>query len=122
MKLRIRQNTLRLRLTRPEVDTLAVYGRVEELTAFSPTATLRYALVIDDASTIGATFDAGCIAVTLPRAVATAWATNQEVSLHGDVPVEGHDALRILVEKDFACLKERPGEDDTHAFPHPKKV
>jgi hypothetical protein len=28
---------------------------------------------------------------------------------------------RILVVKDFACLKDRPGEDDHDAFPNPKK-
>jgi hypothetical protein len=29
--------------------------------------------------------------------------------------------LRILVEKDFACLTKPPHEDDADAFPNPNK-
>ena len=36
-----------------------------------------------------------------------------------DQDVGGDEPLRILVEKDFACLVEREGEDDSDAFPHP---
>jgi hypothetical protein len=28
--------------------------------------------------------------------------------------------LKILVEKDFACLAPREGEDESDMFPHPK--
>lgn len=123
MKLRIRQNTLRLRLTRSEVDRLAESGRVEEATIFSPTKKLRYALATDaNASGLAASFDDGLVLVTVPQALARDWAKSERVSLHGEAPVEGGEALRLLVEKDFECLKERPGEDDSDAYPHPKKA
>jgi len=122
VKLRIRQNTLRLRLTRSEVDRLAEVGRVEEATIFSPTKRLRYALATDaKASDLGATFADDLVQVNVPLALAREWAASERVSLQGDAKVEGGEPLRLLVEKDFECLKERVGEDDSDAYPHPKK-
>ena len=31
------------------------------------------------------------------------------------------DLLKILVEKDFACLAPREGEDETDMYPHPQE-
>ncbi|MGH8167708.1 MAG: DUF7009 family protein [Woeseiaceae bacterium] len=36
----------------------------------------------------------------------------------GAQPLDG-DELSILVEKDFACLAPREGEDDSDKFPNP---
>ncbi len=120
MKLRIRQNTLRLRLTKTEVDRLAKDGRVEESTVFSPSSALRYVLTTSDTvAALDASFTDGTIEIRVPTKTARAWATNEEVGLSGEVPVKDGTPLVLLVEKDFACLKERPGEDDSDAFPHP---
>ncbi len=122
MKLRIRQNTLRLRLTKGEVGRLVDVGRVEESTVFSATAKLGYAIANDDAARdLDATFAGGVVLVKVPTALARDWAASERVSLHAEAKVEGGEPLRILVEKDFECLKERPGEDDSDAYPHPKK-
>jgi hypothetical protein len=48
--------------------------------------------------------------------VARAWANGDEVGFEGLV-----GPLRVLVEKDYACLTERPHEDDADAFPNPNK-
>ena len=55
----------------------------------------------------------------MPAALAAGWANGAEVTIAAGQAVPGADTLRILVEKDFACLSERPGEDDSDAFPHP---
>lgn len=121
MKLRIRSNTLRLRLTQSEVERLIASGRVEESTVFAPSSALRYALATSDAVTaLSASFADGLLEVRVPTPLANTWARGDDVGLSGDVPVEGSPPLKLLVEKDFACLKERPGEDDSDAFPHPK--
>jgi hypothetical protein len=116
MKLRIRGDSLRLRLTRGEVAALAARGAVEEATHFPEGAALRYRLLAErDAPAPSARFAAGVLTVALPEARARAWAASEDVSIEAAVPCEG-GTLRILVEKDFPCPTSRPGEDDSDAF------
>ena len=122
MKLRIRGNSLRLRLSRGEVNELAERGRVDDGIAFGagPDARFGYSAVCaDDASLLSARLGAGSIVVTLPGSLARAWAASDDVGLEGEQPIGNGDVLRLLVEKDFACLTTRTGEDDTDAFPNP---
>ncbi len=113
---------MRLRLKQGEVASLANGGVVEETTPFGSGAggRLRYALVADEAVTrMTATYADGSIVVTVPAGDARRWATSDEVGLSADQDVGGGDPLRILVEKDFACLEPRAGEDDRDAYPNP---
>lgn len=120
MKLRVRGNSLRLRLTRSEVASVAADGEVSERTVIGPGRALEYRLRTDAAARdVSADFRDGCVEVTLPAAIAAHWAGSEQVSIDAEQALAGGDALRILVEKDFACLAERPGEDDSDAFPHP---
>ena len=114
MKLRIRGNSLRLRLSQSEVTQLAREGRVEEAISFGPSK-LTYALTTSDVDRVGATYDSNRIVVTLPKARAQTWTSTDEVG------IESKGELAILVEKDWSCLKPREGEDDSDAFPHPEK-
>jgi hypothetical protein len=124
MKLRIRGNTLRLRLSRTEVDELAERGEVHDGITFGAAATERlgYSLVTSDETTAAfARLSSTGITVTLPRALAREWASSDTVGLDAQQPIGAGEALKILVEKDFECLKPREGEDDTDAFPNPDK-
>jgi hypothetical protein len=47
------------------------------------------------------------------------WASTEQVSIAADESLDGGDFLKILVEKDFACLAPRDGEDEADMFPHP---
>jgi hypothetical protein len=124
MKLRIRQNTIRLRLTQGEVAAVVERGAVEESTHFG-TATFVYALRADlpagaplaaSLESVGTT--KVIMVVRVAGDVARAWASGDDVGFEGSA-----GALRVLVEKDFACLKPRGGntggEDDEDAFPNP---
>jgi hypothetical protein len=125
MKLRIRGNTLRLRLARGEVNQLAETGEVREAVAFGSGATdrLGYAIVASgDAAVTSARLSGGSVEVIVPRALAREWAANETVGFEAEQPVGGGLSLHILVEKDFACLTPRKGEDDTDAFPNPNET
>ena len=125
MKLRIRGNTLRLRLSRGEVDQLAATGEVREAIAFGAAATERlgYAIVASDEATVtSARLAGGSAEVVVPRALAREWATSDAVGFEAEQPVGEGLSLQILVEKDFACLTPRNGEDDTDAFPNPHET
>ena len=121
MKLRIRGNSLRVRLTRSEVDDLAQGGRVEDAIAFGPGPSERivYAIVARPAEHVSAALADGVVTVVLPAGVAKDWAASERVGIEHDQVIGAAGVLRILVEKDFACLTPREGEGDEEAFPNP---
>ena len=119
MKLRIRGDSIRLRLTQTEVARLAEEGRVEESTHFGPDERFTYAIAFGAESTLSARLSPRGIEVTVPGEVARAWAASDSVGIEGARELGDGKTLRILVEKDFACLTKRPHEDDADAFPNP---
>ncbi len=128
MKLRIRGNSIRLRLTQGEVARIAKGERVEETLEFGlePHQRFTYALeVSNDSPDIEAQYQHGRITVRLPEDEARAWAhDDSRVGMSGEQSLRHSDgnesvSLMLLVEKDFACLTERRGADDADTFPHP---
>jgi len=121
MKIRIRGNSLRLRLLRREVEHFAETGRVEEVVTFGHGPQLRYTLEAHDGPALAASFDGGCIRVLVPRATALHWArTEAEVSVLGEESTEA-GTLKLLIEKDFACINPSSvwQEDQSDNFPNP---
>ena len=118
MKLRIRGNALRLRLTRGEVDAVAGGDAVEETIAFAPGVRLAYALVPrDDALTPTATFDGARVVVAVPALLAREWAASDRVGIVAHAPNGAPDGLSLVIEKDFACLHRE--SENADAFPNP---
>jgi hypothetical protein len=123
MKLRMLGDTLRLRLSRSEVERMGTQGRVEEVVHFGPEPDdqLRYALVSDaEARAMFARFSRGVISVFVPTAQVRHWASTDQVGLRVAQSIDGGRTLEILVEKDFRCLEPRPGEEAYDGFPNPK--
>ena len=124
MKIRMRGNSVRVRLTRGEVARLALEGRVEEATEFGPgpEGRLVYSLASsDEARGLRARFAEGRIHLTVPTDAARRWAASDEVSLEAEQQLDDGRSLRILVEKDFACLTKRAGAEDADTYPHPQE-
>lgn len=122
MKLRIRENTIRLRLKRAEVDQLASGQSIVERTHF-PDSVLTYRLDVTNNGDFSASFHDGNLTISLPEAEVTEWAQNEQVSIVAEQALGNSDSLSLLVEKDFKCLApghHRPGEDDDDTFPHPE--
>lgn len=121
MKLRIRGNSIRLRLKRGEVDSLAAGSKLVEETDF-PDAGFSYSLELSDNEDMEASFENGRIAVSMPREIIPEWAETDLVSLYTEQELPGKGMLEILVEKDFKCLEpghHRSCEDDDDSYPHP---
>jgi len=131
MKLRIRANTLRLRLVRAEVDQLLASGETREAMPALGGA-LDYVFALGDEAAASAelkTSAAGAeLRVTWPRAEATAWAQDpRAVGMRATVALPAATTaaageLSLLVEKDFPCLVVREGEDDSDAFARPEDL
>jgi hypothetical protein len=122
MKLRIRDNSIRLRLSRPEVETLSTDGLVSAKVPFPAGAKFVYCLESSPACVDPtAHFAEGELSVRLPETVVQDWAGSGEVSISAVQMLDDGGTLNILVEKDFECLAPRPGEDESDMFPHPQK-
>lgn len=120
MKLRIRDNSVRVRLTRGEVDDLRDNGVVSARTGFPGSREFQYRVESSPASVIpGAFFSDNIVTVRLPETTVLAWANSEQVSIAGEQRLDDGEQLMILVEKDFACLAPRKGEDETDMFEHP---
>ena len=120
MKLRIRDNSVRLRLTRTEVDELAGNGSVVASTGFPDGNALRYSVHRSAGlEAPAARFSDGELRVELPASVVADWASSETVSIQGEQPIQS-GTLSLLVEKDFACLAPRSGEDESDMFEHPE--
>ena len=122
MKLRIRGNSIRVRMGEREVAELAKDGRVSDSIQFSvsPPTSLAYTVVTaPDEKEITARFAGTEITVTVPSGAAKEWANSEQVGLSREQPTGSGLSLAILIEKDFRCLTPRPGEDQSDSFPNP---
>lgn len=120
MKLRIVDDSVRLRLTRPEVACIARGDTVAGVARF-PGESLHYAVGVSEQERITATFAGGRIDVRLPQRDALAWATGNEVSLCRE-QATASGTFEILVEKDFVCIEPRAGQNPDDFYPNPKAV
>jgi hypothetical protein len=123
MKLRVRNNSIRLRLSQSEVARLKHAGSVEEVIEFGspPDKNLVYRLITADAEAVTAKFENGKVTVTVPESRAQHWTDSNQVEIESEQIIGGNKTLKILIEKDFACLDRRDGEDDSDAFPQPEQ-
>ncbi len=111
MKLRLFDQSIRVRLSRPEVALLAEAGRLSERLAFPTGQALEYALETGPA--LAVSFEGACLAITLPAGETKHWAESAAVAISG-----ASGPLRISVEKDFQCL-HGPESENADAFPNP---
>ena len=120
MKLRVRGSSLRLRLTRMEVERLAgPEGCVEDAVHFGPQASLTYRIRRAEVPALSASLEGTTIDVVAPSATVDAWAKSELVGFEAEQSTGAPEPLRVLVEKDWACLTTRDGEEDVDAFPNP---
>jgi hypothetical protein len=122
MKLRLKNNSIRLRLTQTEVERIASNGSVEETITFGPLPHQSITYALETSMTdpdIHAAIDTNRIAVVVPESIAGSWAATDQVGMEAVQTTGGGDELQILIEKDFKCLEPRSGGDDADTFPHP---
>jgi len=120
MKLRLRTNSIRLRLTQSEVRTLRATGRIAECIHLPGGESFVYTLAAGPAR--ATSFAGQGLVVTLESAAIAAWADTEAIAIRAEFPTP-HGSLTVLVEKDFECLHRNPtnAAEDNDTFPHPKK-
>ena len=119
MKLRIKGNSIRLRLSQTEVNTFQAFGEVEESTTFPSGDVFRYSLKRHANREFQADLVGSSIQILVPEEKANTWKRDDQVSMESSVLLSDNQPLRNLIEKDFACLTERKHEDESDNFPNP---
>jgi hypothetical protein len=120
VKLRIRGNSLRLRLNRSDVEQFHKTGICAEVIRFGPGSELTYTLEVSlHLKAIGARYHQNCIRVLLPLDMAEQWVGSEQVSL--SLRRDDDNGPSLLVEKDFQCLNcdVRDPTEDANSFPNP---
>lgn len=121
MKLRIKGNSIRIRLTKPEVSKLANTGYLEEQTLFAENKFVYALSSVDDATALSATFNDNKITMLVPASFIKDWADNNVVGLNSIMPLNENDGVYLLLEKDFVCLDETT-EDQSDNYENPNKT
>lgn len=118
MKLRIRGNSIRLRLLRNEVAKFGARGIVEESIDFGASKLTYILLRSTEFNNLAVEFNHHEITVFVPAEEAYKWTETVLVSLTGEQKISDGAILKILVEKDFVCLDRPNDEDNKDAYPN----
>jgi len=122
MKIRIKGNFVRYRLTQTEVKTLSETGFLAEETRFGLGQKFGYALEAKEGiSDLQANFDGGTITLFIPADAAKKWPASEQVGFENEVEVAPGVLLKLLVEKDFVCLDDSE-EEQSDNYPNPNAV
>ncbi len=121
MKIRIKGNSIRFRLTQSDVAELCKQGFYEESTVFDK-ATFAYGIHMEEnVEEISAEFKANTITLNVPKKMVADWDTNDKVGFENSLSLKNGNTLQLLLEKDFTCLENR-AEDESDNYPNPKMV
>lgn len=120
MKIRIRGNSVRYRLTKSEVAKFSDEGYIEETTVF-PNGMLKYALKTADVTHLAATFEHDTITMLFPDGEQKIWHDSSRVGYDHSLTLPNGDTLFLLLEKDFACL-DNTLEDQSDNYDNPNAV
>ena len=121
MKLRLQFNSIRFRLKRSEVDQFAQTGRVEEEIFLGTGGDEIFRYVLESTSAVSAAravLTPRAVIVQVPPEAVTRWASSDQIGIESEQPVAHQANLRILIEKDFACI-DGTDEENVDTFPNP---
>ena len=122
MKIRLKRNSLRLRVSLSEIARLLAGDCLEETIHFGQheNAKLTYALQKDPSvSKPTVQYTQNRVAILVPSDQANTWCATDQVGIAEDISLGSLGSLALLIEKDFACLDRSDAENDD-TFPNPK--
>ena len=121
MKIRIKGNSVRLRLTRTEVETFCETGMYTETTEFISQQFVYELRVSAHITEPQADFKGAKITVLIPLEESKNWANDTKVGFEGNYRLPSGKSLYLLIEKDFVCLDDRD-EDESDNYPNPLAI
>ena len=118
MKLRIQDNSLRLRLGQAEVAKLNEGQSVISRTSLPPQPLVVMLESSENQAEPRASFEDGHIHLVLPAATVRKWAGTDQVGIEATQATCGEENLHLLIEKDFPCA-HRDSAENADTFPRP---
>jgi len=115
MKLRVKSNSIRYRLTKSDVADLSTKGILTEKVNFGENQFV-YELQITDQQELTAAFKDSTITLYKPSAMLNELAETDKVGFESNT-----STLHLLVEKDFTCL-DNVEEDQSDNYPNPLAI
>lgn len=112
MKIRIKDNSIRFRLTQSEVAKLGEDGVISSFTEFVDRPFI-YAIEKTEDKELSAAFIENKIVLKMPAAMIAEWISTDRVGFDGQSGL-----VKILVEKDFVCI-DNTLEDQSDNYPNP---
>jgi 3-methyladenine DNA glycosylase Mpg len=112
MKIRIKGNSLRYRLTKSDIERFSKEGYIEDEICFGNNK-LVYALQRSPVNELTADFNDQKIVLYVPATIAEEWTETDRVGFENST-----NALYLLIEKDFKCL-DNVAEDQSDNYPNP---
>ncbi len=121
MKMRIKGNSVRFRLTQSEVASLVESGRIADTIHFATdnSARITFGIQVEDVpADARINFTPTRVIVFIDRNQVQDWFGSDRVGIYAAVDLGSKGKLDILIEKDFACLDlSDAANEDT--FPNP---
>ena len=121
MKLRLKGDSLRLRVSQSEMTRLMQSGRIEETIHFGAECDSRFSYALEHTEApeeISIRYLPREVTVVLSTLAARGWSEGDQVGIYRDIHA-GNWKLSLSVEKDFACL-DGSDEDNNDTFPNPR--
>jgi hypothetical protein len=121
MKIRIKGNSLRLRVSRSELARLLAGDCVEETIHFAAEASARFTYALQpepSAKRPAVHYMDSRVSVLLPADQAYRWGVTDQVGIAAEISLGTFGTLALLIEKDFACL-DRSDDDNQDTFANP---
>lgn len=116
MKLRMTQNSIRIRVRKSELAILSQIARIRETVHFPGGQVLQYCVeIVPENRELEALLEPQLIRFRLPQTLANEWMNTQQVGLSHEAKLANGETLHLLIEKDFPCL-DREGENVADTF------
>jgi predicted nucleotidyltransferase len=120
MKIRIKDNSLRVRLSRSEVELFNEEGYMQAQTDFGSNI-FYYAVKRNDDESMSVEFINAHLTLFVPQHLLEKWAATNLVGLEYNLPLDNGSHLHLLLEKDFKCIDAVVTEDQSDYFENPAK-
>ncbi len=120
MKVRIKDNSIRFRLTKSDVEKLSTQLYIQSKIEFN-SMNLFYEIKVTDNNFMNADFENNVITLYMPKVLAQSWFTNDIITHENTVTLLNGRILKLLLEKDFVCL-DHTTEDQSDNYANPNKT
>lgn len=121
MKLRIKGNSVRIRLSKTEVQALCSGTVLEDSTSFGSNRFGYMVKPVIEGGALYADYENGIINMYVPESLLKEWPTNTVVGFESRLQLSPSELLYLLLEKDFKCI-DQTLEDQSDFYDNPEKT